>query len=212
MDQIESVRRGWKLRRRFTFTVLAVLAIGALLYAVWKAGEAPRGVAFSTMLSEYLNGLPPADKAAKLIGTAILKNYSEYRENAVRWSGIYHSCIFFSAALGAFAGLLIKLEFFLKNADLKRDLAALSAMSSALLITFSTVGEFQTHWQANRLAAGRMESLGYEFVTDRKEPTYFSSKIREISMGRNQEIVGSSDSSGQTDGHQKDSPAREIPK
>ena len=104
----------------------------------------------------------------------------------------------FSAALGAFAGLVLKLEFFLKNADLKRDLAAFSAMSSALLITFSSVGNFQTHWQANRLAAARMESLGYEFATgDRKDLVYFSKKIGEISFGRNQEIVGGTESSCQ---------------
>jgi hypothetical protein len=194
MDQAESVRRGWKPKRHFLYTALTLLAIGVVFYAVWKAGETPRGEAFRTLLGEFLNDKdrPPADK---LIGNAILQNYFEYRENAIRWSGVYHSCLFFSAALGALAGLLLKLEFFIKNADLKKDLAALSAMSSALLITFSTVGDFQTHWQANRLAAGRMENLGYEFVTDGKEKdlAYFSSRIREINMGRNQEIVGNSD-------------------
>lgn len=196
MDQAESVRRDWKPKRHFLFAALTLLAIGVLFYAVWKAGETPRGKAFQDMLGKYLTDFPAADK---LIGTAILDNYSEYRENAIRWSGVYHSCLFFSAALGALAGILLKLEFFIKNADLKRDLAALAAMSSALLITFSTVGDFHTHWQANRLAAGRMENLGYEFVTDGKEKdsAYFSSRIREINMGRNQEIVGNSDSSGQ---------------
>jgi len=195
VDERESGKRGWKPTRQFLFAVLALLAIGAMSYAIWKAVETPRGEAFLTMLREVLKGLPPEEA---LIGNAIMQNYSEYRDNALRWSGTYHSCLFFSAALGAFAGVVLKLEFFLKNAELKKDLAAFSAMSSALLITFSTVGDFQSHWQVNRLAAGRMESLGYEFVaSDRKDLAYFSSKIRQISMNRNQGIVGS-DSSEQT--------------
>ena len=193
MDPIESVKRGWKLTPRVLFAGLALLIVGALFYAVWKAGEIPRGQGFLNMLREVLRAdLSPEQKA---IGTAILDNYSEYRDNAVRWSGTYRSCLFFSAALGAFAGLVLKLEFFLTNADLKKDLAAFSAISSALLITFSSVGDFQAHWQANRLAAARMESLGYEFATaDRKDLAYFAKKIGEISMGRNEEIVGGSES------------------
>jgi hypothetical protein len=196
VDQIEAVRRGWTLTRQFLFAVLALLALGALLYAVWTAVETPREKGFLTMLGEVLKeDLPPQDK---LIGNAIVDSYTEYRDNSVRWSGTYHSCLFFSAALGAFAGLVLKLDFFLKNADLKKDLAAFSAMASALLITFSTVGDFHTHWQANRLATARMESLGYEFATAQKrDPSYFSKKMEEISMGRNQEIVGSRESSGQ---------------
>lgn len=196
MDQMESVRGSWKLTPQFLFAVLALLVIGTLFYAVWKTGEIPRGEGFLNMLREVLKAdLSPEQRS---IGNAIVDNYSEYRDNTVRWSGTYHSCLFFSAALGAFAGLVLKLEFFLKNADLKKDLAAFSAISSALLITFSSVGNFQTHWQANRLAAARMESLGYEFAAaDRKDLVYFSKRIGEISFGRNQEIVGGSESSGE---------------
>jgi hypothetical protein len=195
MGDIRPVTRDGKIPR-FLLTALVILVLGALCYAVWTALETPREAGFLTMLGEVLKeDLPARDR---LIGTAIVDNYTEYRNNSIRWSGTFHSCLFFSAALGAFAGLVLKLSFFLRNEDLKKDLAAFSAMASALLITFSTVGNFQTHWQANRLAAARLESLGYEFVTaQNRDPAYFSKKMEEISMGRNQEIVGSSDSSGQ---------------
>lgn len=196
MDSTESDRQGRTLSRRAMFSLIALLVIAALSYATWKALDIPRGEGFLTMMREILKGLRPEEK---LIANAILQNYSEYRENAVRWSGTFHSCLFVSAALGAFSALVLKLEFFIKNVELKKDLAALSAMSSALLITFFTVGDFQGRWQANRLAAGQMESLGYEFATaDRRDLVYFSSRLRDISMSRNQEIAGGQVHSGQT--------------
>ena len=144
-------------------------------------------------MHEALKGLTPEEAD---IGNTILINYLEYRDNAVRWSGTYHTCLFVSAALGALTALVLKLEFFVNNVELKKDLAALAATLSALLITFSTVGNFQRHWEANRIASVRIESLGYEFVTARtKNLPYFSSKIQEISMDRNQEIVEGHESS-----------------
>jgi hypothetical protein len=169
--------------------VLAVVVIGALIYGIKGAVETPRGKGVLTILPKFLKGLPPEEN---IIGQAILQNFTEYRHNTVLWSATYFSCLFFSAALSAFAGLVLKLEFFLKSAELKKDLAAFLAMSAALLITLSTVGDFQKKWQANRLAAAQMENLAYEFITaDRKNALAdFSLKIQEINMLRNQEIVG----------------------
>lgn len=181
-------RRSWGVMRRILIAALSLMVMGAMSYAIWRAFRFPRGDGFLTLLQEALKRTSPDERA---IGNAMLDNYREYRANAVRWSGTYHTCLFASAALGALSALVLKLEFFLKNVELKKDLAALAATLSALLITFSTVGDFQGHWQANRLASGRMESLGYEFATaERKDLVYFTSKIREISMDRDREIVG----------------------
>jgi hypothetical protein len=188
-----TVKRIWNGTRAILISAVSLLAICGLLYVIWQAFLFPRGEGFSTLMQEALKGLKPEEMA---IGKTILTNYQEYRDNSVRWSGTYHTCLFVSAALGAFSALVLKLEFFVKNVDLKKDLAAFSATVSALLITFSTVGNFQGHWQANRLASGRIESLGYEFVTAKtKDLPNFSLKIREISIDRDQEIVGGTERS-----------------
>jgi len=79
---------------------------------------------------------------ARSFGQIILENYKEYRANARNWSAVYFGYLFFSAVCTALAGLVIKLEFFLKNDGLKKDVAAVLAMLAALLITLSSVGGF----------------------------------------------------------------------
>jgi hypothetical protein len=184
----------WKSARGLLLVVLAVIIIATFVYGIKGAVEAPRGKGVLTILPKFIDDLPPDEG---LIGQAIMQNFIEYRHNTVLWSATYYSCLFFSAALSALAGLVLKLEFFLKNAELKKDIAAFLAMSAALLITLSTVGDFQKKWQANRLAAAQMENLAYEFITaDRSNAlTDFSLKIQEINMFRNQEVVGGERSS-----------------
>lgn len=183
-----TVKRGWNGTRVTLISTFSLLVFFVVAYAIWRAYQFPRGEGFLTLMQEALKGIKPEEMT---IGNTILNNYHEYRDNSVRWSGIYHTCLFASAALGAFSALVLKLEFFVNNMELKKDLAATAATLSALFITFSTVGDFQGRWQANRIASGRIESLGYEFATAKtKDLPYFSSKIREISMDRNQEIVG----------------------
>jgi hypothetical protein len=149
------------------------------------------------VLQETAQAESSAPEKRKLIAMAILRNHSEYRADVMRWSFTYHFCLFCSAALGALAGLVLKLEFFLSAPDdkkkkKKKDLAAALAMASPLLITFVTLGNFQTYWQANRLAAAQVENLGYELaLDDQVNLADFSRRLREISIVRNQEIVGS---------------------
>lgn len=185
-------RKNWNgTLKTLLASVLTSLAIAAAGYAIWRALQYPRDEGFLLLMRESLKGLDPATAE---IGRTIITNYQEYRENSIRWSGTYHTCIFVSAALAAFSALILKLEFFLRSTELKKDLAAVAATLSALLITFSTIGDFQSRWQANRAAAGRMESLGYDFSTAKtKDIALFSARIGEISMARNQEIVGTSE-------------------
>jgi hypothetical protein len=71
--------------------------------------------------------------------------------------------------------------------------AALLAVIAAILIAISTNGDFQRKWQANRTAAAGMESLAYDLLKadfNEADRTRVVSKIQELSLKRNQEIVG----------------------
>ena len=101
----------------------------------------------------------------KDLGLLILSNYHEYRSNTVRWSFAYYTCLFGAAALSAFA---------------------------ALILTLSTVGNFQEKWQANRMAAGSMENLAYDLLKEGPdhERRHILSRIQDINRLRNLEITG----------------------
>jgi len=175
-------------RRRYLpwIVVLVLLVAGGIV--AWQAYVAERGSGLLHALDELLAGLPPDEQR---IGRIIRDSYVEYRNNARNWSAVYFGGLFFSAVCAALAGVIVKLEFLLEDEKLKRDLAALLAMVAALLITLSTVGGFHQRWLANRLAAAKMERLGYAFMTaDRKNNlAAFSAKIQAISFERNEDIV-----------------------
>jgi hypothetical protein len=175
-------------RRRYLpwIVVLVLLVAGGIV--AWQAYVAERGSGLLHALDELLAGLPPDEQR---IGRVIRESYVEYRNNARNWSAVYFGGLFFSAVCAALAGVIVKLEFLLEDEKLKRDLAALLAMVAALLITLSTVGGFHQRWLANRLAAAKMERLGYAFITaDRKNNlAAFSAKIQAISFERNEDIV-----------------------
>jgi hypothetical protein len=172
---------------------IALLVIAAAAFIGWQAIKVPRDSGLQDALTGLLLGLPTEAQDEHRIGKIILDNHREYRGTARNWSAAYFGSLFLSAACAALAGLVIKLEFFLKNEGLKKDLAALLAILSALLITLSTAGGFHQKWSANRLAAAKVERLGYAFISaDRKASLEaFSSQIQAISFERNEEIVSS---------------------
>jgi len=175
--------------------MVILLAIAAGFFVVWQAVTTPRGSGLLLTLPALLPELSPDEQR---LGQIILDNYKEYRANARNWSAAYFGTLFFSAVCAALAGLVIKLEFFLKNDGLKKDLAAVLAMLAALLITLSTIGGFHQRWWANRLAAAKIEKLGYAFIApDRgSHMEAFSLEVQLISYERNEEIVsGESDRS-----------------
>ena len=177
-------------RRNLLAWIFALLVVAAVSFIGWQAVSMPRGSGLLNTLPTLLLELP---KDEQRLGQVILDNYREYRANARNWSAVYFGCLFFSAACAALAGLVIKLEFFLKNDGLKKDLAATLAMLAALLITLSTVGGFHQRWWANRLAAAKIEKLAYAFMApDRKDNLEtFSLQVQAISYERNEEIVSS---------------------
>lgn len=173
--------------------VLAFVIVFALGISVWWFFEyretLPRGEALCAALRSLIDN---QNTDQSLVAQAILDNYLETRSNASRWSGIYWGFTFLAAVLSALAGLILKLEAFVKNEGLKKDIAASFSVAAALLITISTSGDFQRHRQANRIAAAELERIGYQLLEkNAADPrTYFSS-VAQILHNRHVAIVGS---------------------
>jgi hypothetical protein len=186
--------------------IASSLLIGIAIAVVWLGMHAPRGVGLVKEFKEYLGGLQNDEH--KRIGSIIFDNYNEYRKDARNWSAMTFGSLFLSAALSACAGVILKLEFFLRSEPFKKDLAAVMAMLAALLVTLSTVGGFHQRWTANRLAAAKMERLAYLFMAAGSTPNLasFSDQIQAIAFERNEgiilteqkEVIGSTKSERQT--------------
>ena len=194
-----------KPRRHPILYLIGMLLILVVAVIWWQAVKAPRGLGLLETLPALLQELPNKDE--QRIGKIILDNYQEYRGNTFFWSAAYFGCLFFSAVCAALAGLVIKLEF-LKNDSLKKDLAAVLAMVSALLITLSSVGNYHEHWLANRLAAAKTEKLGYAFMAADRESNLdaFLSQIQEIGYERNQDILSEQSDRSKTNENKKELP------
>lgn len=147
-------------------------------------------------LSVYVSKESKATEALKNTAVLVLSNYAEYRKNAVRWSALYHGCLFGSAVLSAFAGLVIKLTLFDRREGGRKDLAAASAAIAALLITLISVGGFERKWRANRVAAADMENLAYDLIKQGANDNidHILSTIQKINSRRNREIVSADES------------------
>lgn len=169
--------------------IAGLLLIGIAIAVAWFGINATRGVAVVKDFKEYLDSLQ--NDELKRIGSIILDDYNEYRRDARNWSAVTFGSLFLSAALSACAGVILKLEFFLRNEPFKKDLAAVMAMLAALLITLSTVGDFHQRWTSNRLAAAKMERLAYIFMAAGRTPDLasFSDQIQAIAFERNEGIV-----------------------
>jgi hypothetical protein len=191
MDGQEPARDAKSSSWHPALAVVALLVIVAIAIGAWQAYQAPRGSAVINALRQLLQDIPADEKQTTLVGQVILESFREYRSNARNWSLVYFGCLFSSAALAALAGAILKLEYLIKNEPLKKDLAALLAMTSALLVTLASTGGFQQRWSANRLAAAKMEKVAYDFMTtDRKANlARISTQIQDISFARNAEII-----------------------
>jgi hypothetical protein len=196
-------------KNRALLTAVIVFALGIAAWCFFEYRDAwPRGEALGVALQPLID---KQNTDQSLVARAILDNYHETRSNASRWSGIYWGSTFLAAALSALAGLILKLESFIKNEGLKKDIAALFSVSAALLITISTSGDFQRKWQANRIAASELERTGYEFLEKNgADPrTYFSS-IAQILHNRHVSIVGSTEQQSPIAELLKDEPVKDV--
>jgi hypothetical protein len=177
------------LTKWLSIVVLLIVVVIGIWYLTDYGTNLPRGVAVEKITNEKN---PLADASEKDLAALIGANFHEYRDNSVRWSGVFFVCIFGAAILSALAGAIIKLDF-LKERSWKNDVAAIFAVFASLLGIISTTGDFQRKWQANRLAASGMENLAYELLKkpvteeDRKKILL---EIQEINLKRNREIIG----------------------
>ena len=181
-------------RQKVVFVTLAVIMLVAAAIAIGAyARSVPRGVDIDLIVTS--KQLTPAQAELE---TVLAASYREYRNNSSWWSLAYYGCLFVSAFLSAMAALILKWEGFPSRADMKKDVAALCATTAALLITLSTVGNFQQKWQANRLAATAVQNLVYEvWKADAPDnEANVSLKMEQINLLRNQEIVGGTAAQG----------------
>lgn len=185
--------RSWSKAR---VTIVAIVLAGAAIAITTVAIKTPRGVDVNQITGYDMQSglLPPAQHD---LGIVLAVNYHEYRSNSTWWSFAYYGCVFLSAFLSASAAFVLKLESFPDKPALKKDLAALFSTLAAVLITLTTVGNFQQKWQANRLAATAMQNLIYEvWKGDAPESAAdIYSRIEQVNLLRNQEIVGGDPSS-----------------
>jgi hypothetical protein len=174
-----------------------------LLLVLAAAGIA--GVGYLVMFDSQLRGgaldsamqavLDKHDVDAVTVARAILENHRETRQIAALWSSLYWGFAWGSAVLSALAGLILKVESFLPNEKLKKDVAALLAMSAALLVTISTSGDFQRKWQANRTASAEIERTGYAFLErNAEDPRPYLREVGNSLQKRHLAILGGSES------------------
>ena len=185
-------------RSRTILTVAAITLLAVVSVAVWRTMVAPRGEAIAKIIGKDKDpGMLSAEQQP--LGRVVFADYEEFRNNTIRWSAAYFSCLFLSAVFSAASAFVLKLKAFSSAAVLKEDLAALLAVLAGLLITLSTVGDFQRKWQANRIAASSVESVAYDLIQPgfgQAEKTNIISRLKEISTARNSEIVGSKPDAG----------------
>ncbi len=186
MSAEHSLKHG---RRLFAALVLLSFAAACAWWFLEYRSSWPRGEALAFALQPLIDE-KSSDRS--LVALAILDNYREARQNASRWSGLYWGFSWAAAALSALAALILKLESFLKNDGIKKDIAALLSVSAAILVTISTGGDFQRKWQANRIAAADLEQTGYRLLeTSGVDARNHLASVGSILHARHMAIVGS---------------------
>lgn len=168
--------------------VSLVVALSVAIFYFSQSEGHLRGDTMKEMLAPYTQG-KDSDKAT--VSRLIVGNYTETRQIAALWSGLYWGFTWAAAVLGALSGLILKLESFIPDEKIKKDIAAVFTVTAAIMITVSTGGEFQRKWQANRFAAATIEQIGYDFLAVRGENAItLVPRISEALKQRHMAILG----------------------
>lgn len=189
---MNDAKKSFSIVRALAWLLLMFALVGVAWWILEDRDTWPRGEALGTALRPVVEGV---DRETSLVAQAILDNYREARDNAVRWSGLYWGFTFTAAILSALAALVLKLESFAFKTDTRRkDVAAALSVVAALLMTVSTSGDFQRKWQANRVAAAELERVGYEFLEkDAADARSYLGRVGQILERRHMSIVGTSE-------------------
>lgn len=186
------IARVWTPLRIVLALTSVVVVIGIALWILDFRDSGVRGEALGVALQSVIED--DSQKEQSLVARIILTNYFDTRANAARWSGIYWGCTFLAAIFSALAALVLKIETLIKNEGAKKDLAALLAVTAALLVTISTSGDFQRKWQANRVAAGELERTGYLFLENNGvAPRTYLAAVGDTLLRRQLAIAGGSE-------------------
>lgn len=185
---------------RRSIAVCSSVALLLLVGAVLLAHTRPKGADdafFSGRGHAVVDALIPYTRATDqraIVASTLVKDYLEDRSNAADWSMVYWGCAFVAAAFSAMAALILKFESFLHDEKIKKDVASTLAVVSAILVTLSSSGRFSDKWQANRLAAAELESVGYAFLkTDGENPQQYYEQMKRIQYARQLAIIGRHD-------------------
>jgi hypothetical protein len=179
------------MKTQVTLLLGAIVLLGAAVFYFSQNEGHLRGETLLATMAPIVNGKDP-EKA--LVANAIVGNYTETRQIAAMWSGLYWGFAWAAAILGALSGVILKLESVVQDEKVKKDVAALFTVAAAIMITVSTGGDFQRKWQANRAAAAGIEHLGYEFLSKQGEnPRQYFDKLSDLLMQRHMAILGTPD-------------------
>lgn len=198
------------MRTQVTLLLGAIALLGAAVFYFSQNEGHLRGETLLETMAPIVNGKDP-EKA--LVANAIVGNYTETRQIAAMWSGLYWGFAWAAAILGALSGVILKLESIIHDEKVKKDVAALFTVAAAIMITVSTGGDFQRKWQANRAAAAGIEHLGYEFLSKQGEnPRQYFDKLSDLLMQRHMAILGTSDKRAPAAAPAVSAPATSAPK
>ena len=173
-------------RKTVTAAIVAIVGIAFVGWAMHLSGSQDMlGKTRGLAIVKISNQLP---ENLVLYGDLVLENYKEYRSNAVRWSFVHFGTLMGAAFLSAAAGVILKFQSILTDESKRNDTAAVCAAAGALLITVSGIGEFESKWRANRIAALEMENLSYELLNN-PDKSRVVERITEINKDRLRGIV-----------------------
>jgi hypothetical protein len=168
--------------KRWSVAIVVTLIV---VLGVWWAGTSSGHTRHESLLMLKPKIAPTANAAY----CVALKNHLTYRRNGGWWSLAFFGCTFGAALMSAASGIVLKLDILKSKDRLRNDLAAILAGVAALLITLSTIGNFEGKWRANRLAASAVESAVYDLAAGADEQGVLS-RLREINIAQDNGIAG----------------------
>ena len=173
------------------WTIAAVL-VASTGWACWRLGFAPDDPVVQALATRARSLSANAEDARlrELLDTLRI-NFRVTRGDASEWSGVFWGMSFAGIAASAAAGLVLKIESFKLSDPVRKDVAALLAFLATVLAGVSTTGDFQRKWQANRVAAAKVERLANTLLGQAKpdvEAAY--RELADIEFERSDTIAG----------------------
>ena len=114
--------------------------------------------------------------------------YTHYNKWSKRWSVIYQSSLYISAAASAIAALILKLDF-MKGIQFQTDLSAILAGFAAILTTIAVSGRFDKKWRVNRASRSALKELKID-LSNNVNSDDIRKRLKEIIRKQDEGISG----------------------